>query len=145
MLIANGSLAIQSRELAATAAFLAEQKKGVEIRVYEVSDHLQVADYFVLVTGLNRPHVKAIHQELHVRLKALGETYSRAEGADAGWWVLLDYHDVVVHVLQREAREYYDLDRLFQECPELEWGGVELPAIPGVGAEEGEGGQSPAS
>jgi ribosome-associated protein len=86
-----------------------------------VSDHLQVADYFVLVTGLNRPHVKAIHQELHVRLKELGETYKRAEGADTCWWVLLDYHDVVVHVLQAEAREYYDLDRLFHECPEFDW------------------------
>lgn len=145
MLIANGFSAIQSRELAATAAFLAEQKKGADVRVYEVSDHLQVADFFVLVTGLNRPHVKAIHQELHVRLKALGETYTRAEGSEAGWWVLLDYHDVVVHILQREAREYYDLDRLFQECPELDWGAVELPAIPGAGVEEREGGESPRS
>ena len=95
-----------------------------------MSDYLQVADYFVLITGLNRPHVKAIHQEIHVRLKELGETYNRAEGAEAGWWVLLDYHDVVVHILQAEAREYYDLDRLFGECPELEWSAVELPGIP---------------
>jgi len=90
---------ISSRQLAAAAAHLAEEKKGADIRVYEVADHLQVADYFVLITGLNRPHVKAIHQELHVRLKELGETHERAEGAEAGWWVLLDYHDVVVHIL----------------------------------------------
>ena len=79
---------------------------------------------------MNRPHVKALHQELHVRLKAAGERYSRAEGGDSGWWVLLDYSDVVVHVLQAEARTYYDIDRLYQDCDELDWRSVELPELP---------------
>ena len=113
--------AIESKLLAATAAWLAEQKKGEDIRVYDVSEHLRVADWFVLVTGLNRPHVRAIQQELHVRLKAAGESSARIEGEAAGWWVLLDYLDVVVHVMQPEARSYYDLDRLYQDCPELDW------------------------
>ncbi len=84
----------------------------------------------MVVTGLNRPHVKAIHQELHVRLKAAGETHSRAEGGDAGWWVLLDYGDVVVHILQEEAREFYDLDQLYGELPRLEWEKVDCPELP---------------
>lgn len=121
---------IESKQLAAAAAWLAEQKKGQDVRVYDVSEHLKVADYFVLVTGLNRPHVKALQQELHVRLKAAGETYAKAEGADVCWWVLLDYVDVVVHVLQPEARAYYGLDRLYQECPELDWRAVSLPELP---------------
>lgn len=82
------------------------------------------------MTGLNRAHVKALHQELHVRLKAAGERYSRAEGAESGWWVLLDYVDVVVHVLQPEARRYYDLDRLYQDCEQLDWREVTLPELP---------------
>ena len=65
-----------------------------------------------------------------MRLKAAGETYSKAEGADVAWWVLLDYGDVVVHILQKEAREYYDLDRLYQDCEELDWSSVELPELP---------------
>lgn len=89
-----------------------------------------MAEYFVVLTGLNRPHVKAIHQELHVRLKAAGETYSKAEGADIGWWVLLDYGDVVVHILQPEARAYYDLDHLYEGCETLDWESVELPELP---------------
>lgn len=93
-----------------------------------MSEHLRVADYFVVATGLSRPHVKAIHDELHVRLKQLGETHSKAEGAELGWWVLLDYIDVVVHVLQPEAREYYQLDQLYRDCPLLDWKQVELPA-----------------
>jgi ribosome-associated protein len=96
---------------------LALRKKGADIRVYDVSEHIKVADYFVLVSGLSRPHVKALYDEIHVRLKALGEQHTRAEGADLGWWVLLDYVDVVVHILQPEAREYYALDALYRDCP----------------------------
>ena len=89
-----------------------------------------MADYFVLVTATSRPHVKALYDELHVRLKAAGETHSRVEGADLGWWILLDYGDVVIHILQQDARDYYDLDRLYGECPELDWREVEVPPIP---------------
>jgi len=116
--------------LAACAAHLADLRKGLDIQVFEVTDQLQVVDHFVLVTGRNRPHVKAIHQELHVRLKAIGEKYKKAEGADAGWWVLLDYGDVVVHILQQEAREFYDLDGLYGDCPKVDWARVALPDLP---------------
>lgn len=121
---------IEPQVLAALAARLAESKKGVDIRVYDVSEHIKVADYFVLVSGSSRPQVKAIHDEVHIRLKALGERHSRVEGTDLGWWILLDYADVVVHVLQPEAREYYALDQLYGECPELDWKKIEVPAIP---------------
>ncbi len=69
-----------------------------------------------------------MYQELHSRLKSLGEFHSKAEGLQDAWWVLIDYLDVVVHVLQPEAREYYDLDRLYGDCPNMEWRAVELPA-----------------
>jgi ribosome-associated protein len=71
--------------------------------------------------------VRAITQELHVRLKALGETHTRSEGGDLGWWVLLDFGDVVVHVLQPEARDYYGLDQLYQHCPGFDWTAQALP------------------
>ncbi|MBL8861605.1 MAG: ribosome silencing factor [Planctomycetes bacterium] len=111
------------------AARIADEKKGVDIRVYDVSEQIKVADYFVLVTGTSRPHVRAIHDEIHARLKALGERHAPAEGAELGWWVLLDYSDVVVHVLQPEAREYYALDTLYGECPELDWRAVRVPEL----------------
>jgi len=86
-----------------------------------------VADYFVLITGHSRPHVKAIYGEIHGQLKALGEKHSKTEGTDLGWWVLMDYVDVVIHVLQPEAREYYDLDGLYAECPQLDLRQLTLP------------------
>ena len=80
----------------------------------------------MLVTGLSRPHVRAITSEIHARLKEFGETHPRPEGADLGWWVLIDYVDVVVHVLQPEAREYYGLDQLYAQCPVLDVASVDV-------------------
>ena len=95
-----------------------------------MQDHIKVADYFIVITGTSRPHVKALYNELHVRLKAAGELHSRAEGADLGWWVLLDFIDVVVHIQQPEAREYYALDTLYGDCPQLSWDEETLPVLP---------------
>ena len=98
--------------------------------VLDVADKLKVADYFVLCTGLNRPHVRALYNELHVRLKAAGEQHRPVEGHEIGWWVVLDYGDVVVHVMQPEAREYYGIEHLYADCPKLDWTEVELPDLP---------------
>lgn len=74
--------------------------------------------------------MRAIYNELHVRLKGAGEVHRRAEGLELGWWVLLDYGDVAVHVMQPEARRYYGLDQLYGDCPELDWRSEEMPALP---------------
>ena len=89
-----------------------------------------MADYFIVATGTSRPHVKALYNELHVRLKAAGELHAKAEGLELCWWVLLDYGDVVIHVQQAEAREYYDLDSFYADCSVLEWEDEPLPELP---------------
>ena len=81
----------------------------------------------MLVTGTSRPQVKAIFDAIHVRLKAEGRQYGRAEGADLGWWILLDYGDVVVHIMQPDAREYYQLEILYGDAEEVDWRTIELP------------------
>ena len=83
----------------------------------------------MLVTGLSRPHVKAITSEIHAQLKSLGEHHHKPEGADLGWWVLIDCVDVVVHVLQPDAREYYALDQLYVDCPLVDVADVPLPEL----------------
>ncbi len=126
----SGELSIKAKELAIAAAHLLDEKKAGEIQVIDVDERLKVADYFVLCTGQNRAHVRALYNELHVRLKAIGERHMPVQGADLGWWVVLDYTDVVVHILQPEAREFYDLDRLYEGCPRLDWRSIEPPQIP---------------
>ena len=135
-LFSHRSFEIESKKLAVWAATLADQKKAQNIAVLDVSEHLKVVDWFVLLTCTSRPHVKAVSQEIHVRLKEGGEVHRPQEGDDLRWWTLLDYGDVVVHVLQQDAREYYDLDRLYKECPRLDWAAESLP--PGLPGLEGE-------
>ena len=95
--------------------------------VYAVGKRLGLADYFVLATGLNRNHVRALENELHVRAKELGQRHHPVEGHALRWWVVLDFDDVVVHLLQPEARAYYDLDRLYADCERLDWESVPTP------------------
>jgi ribosome-associated protein len=130
------SASIESVHLAAAAAHLADQKKGLDIRVLEVGPQIKLVDHFVLCSASSRPHVKAILNEIRMRLKAAGVPAPRVEGTELGWWVLLDFGDVVVHVMQPEAREYYDLDGLYGECREVEWQDLvppELVALGGAG------------
>jgi ribosome-associated protein len=121
---------IESLDIATAAAWLADQKKGLEIRVLDVREHIKVADYFVIISGTSRPHIRAIQQEIHVRLKAAGLLHGREEGGELGWWVLMDYGDVIVHVMQPDAREYYDLDGLYRDAEELSWRERECPPLP---------------
>jgi len=127
---------IDTKELAVAAARLAEGRRGEDIEVVHVADQLKVADYFVIVTGTSRAHVKALFDELHVRLKAAGHQHLPAEGTELGWWIVLDYGDVVVHLLQPQAREFYDLERLYGECPRLDWANVEVD-LPEALSEQG--------
>ncbi len=120
---------MDARTLSATAARLADFKKGEDIAVLDVRGETNVADYFVLVTGTSRPHVRALYDELHARLKALGVQHGNVEGLDLGWWVLMDFGDVVVHIMQPEAREYYDIDGLMAHAPCVEWSSAAEAAL----------------
>ena len=83
-----------------------------------------------MVTGTSRPHVRAMYDEVHYRLKAAGRSHARAEGVDLGWWILTDFGDVVVHILQPEAREFYGLDDLYGDCDLVDWSTEDLPPLP---------------
>jgi len=119
-----GAASIDTKILAATLARWCREKKAENIVVLGVAERLGLAEYFLVATGLNRNHVRALENELHVRTKALGERHRRVEGEGLYWWVVMDYGDVVVHLLQPEARTYYDLDRFYADCPRLEWESV---------------------
>ncbi|MBM3976592.1 MAG: ribosome silencing factor [Planctomycetes bacterium] len=124
----HGAILIEPKTLACLAARIADEKKGQDIQVIDVRERLRVVDYFVIATATSRPQVRAIQNEVHVRLKALGETHLPIEGADLGWWVLLDYVDVVVHVMQPEARAYYELEQLYGDSERVDWRAVDVPA-----------------
>ncbi|MGI5215618.1 ribosome silencing factor [Plantactinospora sp. CA-290183] len=111
----------RARELATAAAQAAADKKAQDIVIIDVGDQLAITDAFLLASAPNERQVIAIVDAIEERLAALPEKAKpvRREGERAGRWVLLDYIDVVVHVQHREEREFYQLDRLWKDCPTI--------------------------
>lgn len=110
------------RDLAAVAARAADAKQGHDPIVLEVGPVLAITDLFVITSGANVRQVKTICDEVELQVKAAGgPSPLRTEGLADARWVLLDYGDFVVHVFLDEAREYYDLERLWADAPRLDW------------------------
>lgn len=106
---------MNSYEQAVMAAKAISGKKGIDIQVIEISDISVLADYMVIATGTSSTHVKALADEVEYRLDEAGISVSHIEGYRSNSWILLDYVDVIVNVFSDEAREFYDLDRLWQD------------------------------
>ena len=110
-----------SRDAALIAAKASDDKKAVDILVQEVGALSTIADFFVIATAANNRQVDAIIDEVEKQLReqAVIKPVHR-EGLDAGTWALLDYGNIVVHVFQPEARDYYRLEDLWNDCPVID-------------------------
>lgn len=108
-----------AEDLAKAIARLAADKKGEDIVVLSMDEAVGYTDYFVIVTGANPRHTKAIAEEISGKLRARRRP-ARVEGEREAEWILLDYIDVVVHVFTPTSRDYYRLDRLWGDVPRLE-------------------------
>lgn len=110
-----------SRECALIAARAADEKKATDIMVQEVGELISVTDYFVIATAANNRQVEAIIDEIEeaCRVQA-GVKPIHREGTNDGMWALLDYGNFVVHVFQPEARDYYQLETLWNDAPVID-------------------------
>ena len=120
-------------ELTEIAALAAADKLAQDIVAYDVSEQLAITDTFLLCSGANDRQVRAIIDEVELRLKQAGATLVRREGEAEGRWVLLDYADIVVHVQSKEERVYYALERIWKDCPV-----IPLPEAAAVAGKAGE-------
>lgn len=110
-------------ELATTAAEAASDKIATTITGIDVSGHLPLTDVFLIVSASTERQVGAVVDEIEDRLREEhGVKTIRREGQREGRWVLLDFGDVVVHVQHDEERDYYELARLWRDCPEIDLG-----------------------
>jgi ribosome-associated protein len=115
-----GYMAVGNKTLELTkiaAAALAE-KLGSEIVAIDLSEQLVLNQVFLLATGNNEPQLQALSDEVQKKLAQVGEKPVRKEGS--GSWILLDYTDLVVHIQSSEVRNYYMLDRLWNDCPKID-------------------------
>lgn len=111
---------MNSYEQSILTAKAISSKKGLNIKLIEIRDISSLADYMVIATGTSSTHVKAIADEVEYQLDEAGISVSHIEGYRSNSWILLDYVDVIVHIFSDEAREFYDLERLWQDGKEID-------------------------
>ncbi|MBO1901923.1 ribosome silencing factor [Leucobacter weissii] len=103
------------------AAVRAADGKGATAPVaLEVGDLFPLADVFLLLSGGVERNVQAIAESIEDRLAGLGIDALRREGREGGRWVLLDFGDLIVHVFHQEERDFYQLERLWKDCPAID-------------------------
>ena len=108
------------KELAIIAAKALDDKKGKEIAAIEVTEQTTLADFFVIATGSSNTQINALCGSVEKALDELGVPVLRREGYRDGTWVLLDYGDIVVHVFNAEARDFYSLERLWADAEQVD-------------------------
>ncbi len=111
---------MSSLETVKLAVKALDGKKAKDIRLIKIDNVSSIADYFVIAAGTSNTHVKALADEVEFKLDNEGISVSHIEGYRSDSWILLDYVDVVVHIFSEEARNYYDLERLWQDGEQLD-------------------------
>ncbi len=105
-----------SLELVKDIVHILDQKKGMNIQAIKVRDLTIVADYFVIAGATSTTHVKSLADEVEYQIKKDDEiSPARVEGYGSASWVLIDYGEVIVHIFNPEAREFYKLERLWAD------------------------------
>jgi len=108
---------MDSKKLALFCRDFADDKKAENIMVLDMRKLSSVTDYFVIASGTSQPHLRAIVEEISGRLRDEQDLRpARAEGSTGGNWVVLDYFDVIVHVMHADTRARYDLEGLWGDA-----------------------------
>jgi len=104
--------------LTQVAARAVAEKLGTDMIALDLSDQMVLSEVFLIATGGNVRQVDSIADFVEEKLREIGEKPARREGTEE--WVLLDYSDLVVHIQSTKLRNYYMLDRLWNDCPRIE-------------------------
>jgi ribosome-associated protein len=121
---------MDSRKLALLCRELADNKKAENIVILDVRELSSVTDYFVIASGTSEPHLRAIVEEISSNLKEDHELRPNAiDGTFQAAWIVLDYFDVIVHVMRGDVRERYDLETLWGDAPRVKTGRRKSAAV----------------
>ncbi|MGA9779985.1 MAG: ribosome silencing factor [Limisphaerales bacterium] len=105
---------MDSRKLALLCREFADNKKAEDIVILDVRKISSVTDYFVIASGTSEPHLRAIVEEITDQLRPRA-----VDGTVHGAWVVLDFFDVIVHIMRQDVRERYDLEGLWGDAKQL--------------------------
>jgi len=115
-------MSIQGKELAVACAKAADETKAENIRVWDMRGLSNLTDYMVVCSGTSMPQLRAILRDVAGKVEEEhGVKTAHAEGKADTRWVVLDYIDVMVHIMHQELRDYYGLEDLWKDAKEVEW------------------------
>ena len=112
------------REIAEAAVLALDSKNAHNIKLLRTSDVTVLADYFVICTATSTTQIKTLADATEAALEELGENKIHREGYRSGSWVLLDFGCVVIHLFMEEARQFYNLERLWADAEEIDISGI---------------------
>lgn len=115
LVLNEGECEIETEALVERIQKILEDKKGQDIVVLDVRERSIVTDWIVVASGMSKPHVKALYEDVLVRLKQEGVQCYRHNGEVEGGWLVLDYFHVVLHVFIPEVRDFYQIEDLWQQ------------------------------
>ena len=115
---------VQARTLARRIAGFMADKQGLDIVALDLRKVADFTDYFIICTGVVDAHVRAIFDHVDEQAKELGWRPNHIEGRETWKWALIDYFDVVVHILQPDARGYYAIEKLWGDAPRIKIKGL---------------------
>ena len=108
---------MDSRKLALLCREFADNKKAENIVILDVRKISSVTDFFVIASGTSEPHLRAIVEEITGQVRdEVGQRPHAVDGTVHGAWVVLDYFDVIVHIMRQDVRERYDLEGLWGDA-----------------------------
>ena len=118
---------LSPKEIAYAVTKALDEKKGMNIKLLKIDKVSSLADYFLICTGTSNTHVRTLCDYAEFVLEELGEPMLGREGHRGNSWELLDYGTIVVHVFTEEAREFYNLERLWADAETVNISDIILP------------------
>ena len=106
---------MDSKELTKKICTLIDEKKGIDIKVIDISKISVIADYFVIAGGSNSRQIQSIADNIEESLLAEKVHPKSLEGYQGANWILMDYGDVIIHIFNQEVRLFYDLERIWTD------------------------------
>lgn len=112
---------LEPEQFAAEAARIAEAKLAEDIVVMDLRGLSSITDFFVICTGTSDRQMRTVADRIAEYGRRVARRPFHVEGYEIAQWILMDYVDAVIHIFDRQRREYYDLELLWGDAPRLDW------------------------
>lgn len=114
----------EALKIAESAIKVLDVKKANDIKLLKIDEKTTIADYFVICSGNSSTQIKTLADEVEYQLNNGGVAHVRLQGTDSIEWKVIDCHDVIIHIFSNEARDFYNLEKLWADAEEIDISGL---------------------